>query len=69
MPLIPVPMIVRLGAQPFATASSYKLATYANGDFAGVNLYTTISPTFKLQDDLRGGRGKPRRAGNEELGL
>jgi hypothetical protein len=48
-PLIPVPMIVRLGAQPFATAASYKLATYANGDFAGLNLYTTISPTFKLQ--------------------
>jgi len=49
MPLIPVPMIVRLGAQPFATAASYKLATYANGDFPGVNLYTTFSPTFKLQ--------------------
>ena len=49
MPLIPVPMIARLGAQPFATAASYKLATYANGDFSGVNLYTTISPTFKLQ--------------------
>ena len=48
-PLIPLPMIVRLGAQPFATAASYKLATYANGDFSGVNLYTTISPTFKLQ--------------------
>jgi len=48
-PLIPVPMIVRLGAQPFATASSYKLATYANGDFAGVNLYTTLGPTLKLQ--------------------
>jgi len=49
MPLVPVPMIVRLGAQPFATAASYKLATYANGDFPGVNLYTSISPTFKLQ--------------------
>ena len=48
-PLLPVPMIVRLGAQPFATAAAYKLATYANGDFAGVNLYTTFSPTFKLQ--------------------
>ena len=48
-PLLPVPMIVRLGAQPFATAASYKLATYANGDFPGVNLYTTISPTFRLQ--------------------
>jgi len=48
-PLLPVPMIVRLGAQPFATAASYKLAPYANGDFPGVNLYTTFSPTFKLQ--------------------
>jgi hypothetical protein len=49
MPLIPFSTLVRLGAQPFATAASYKLATYANGDFAGVNLYTTFSPTFKLQ--------------------
>ena len=49
MPLVPVPMIARLGAQPFGTAATYKLATYANGDFAGLNLYTTISPTFKMQ--------------------
>jgi len=49
MPLIPFATIVRLGAQPFATAANYKLATYANGDFAGVNLYTTFSPTFKMQ--------------------
>jgi len=48
-PLIPVPTIVRLGAQPFATAASYKLATYANGDFAGVNLYSTITPGLKIQ--------------------
>ena len=48
-PLIPVPTIVRLGAQPFATAASYKLATYANGDFPGVNILSTISPTFKFQ--------------------
>jgi hypothetical protein len=48
-PLIPVPTIVRLGAQPFATAASYKLAPYANGDFAGVNLYTSFTPTFKAQ--------------------
>jgi len=46
---VPFSSIVRLGAQPFATAASYKLATYANGDFAGVNLYTTFSPNFKLQ--------------------
>jgi len=49
MPLVPIPIIVRLGGQPFATAAAYKLATYANGDFAGVNLYATISPTFKTQ--------------------
>jgi hypothetical protein len=49
MPLVPFPTIVRLGAQPFATAANYKLAVYANGDFPGVNLYTTFSPNFKLQ--------------------
>jgi hypothetical protein len=49
LPLIPFSTIVRLGAQPFATAATYKLATYANGDFPGVNLYTTFSPTFKFQ--------------------
>src|SRR6266478_2037255 len=49
LPLVPIPIIARLGAQPFATAANYKLATYANGDFAGVNLYATISPTFKTQ--------------------
>ncbi len=48
-PLIPVPTIVRLGAQPFGTAANYKLAAYANGDFAGANLYSTISPTLKFQ--------------------
>ena len=49
LPLVPFATIVRLGGQPFATAANYKLATYANGDFPGVNLYTTFSPTFKLQ--------------------
>src|SRR5499427_2056754 len=49
MPLVPIPIIARLGAQPFATAASYKLATYANGDFPGINLYATFSPTFKTQ--------------------
>jgi hypothetical protein len=49
LPLVPIPIIARLGAQPFATAASYKLATYAAGDFAGINLYATISPTFKTQ--------------------
>jgi hypothetical protein len=49
LPLVPFSTIARLGAQPFATAANYKLATYANGDFPGVNLYTTFSPTFKFQ--------------------
>src|SRR5262249_25845318 len=48
LPYIPYPTIARLGAQPFAAAASYKLAAYANGDFAGVNLVTTISRKFKL---------------------
>src|SRR5499427_4273453 len=49
MPLVPIPVIVRLGAQPFATAASYKVGTYATGDFAGVNVYATHSPTLKGQ--------------------
>ena len=49
LPLLPIPIIARLGAQPFATAANYKLATYATGDFAGVNLYATFTPTFRVQ--------------------
>src|SRR5215467_8046344 len=49
MPLVPFSSIVRLGGQPFATAASFKLAPYANGDFAGVNLYTTFTPTVRAQ--------------------
>jgi hypothetical protein len=49
LPLVPIPIIARLGAQPFATAATYKVGTYATGDFAGVNLYATASPTFKAQ--------------------
>jgi hypothetical protein len=47
-PLIPVPTVVRLGAQPFGGAASYKLATYANGDFPGVNVVATLTPNVKL---------------------
>jgi hypothetical protein len=49
LPLVPFATIVRLGAQPLATAATFKLATYAQGDFAGVNLYSTFGPTYKLQ--------------------
>ena len=48
VPYIPYPTIARLGAQPFGADASYKLAAYANGDFAGVNLSTTISRNVKL---------------------
>ena len=48
MPWIPVPTTVRLGAQPFGAAANYKLATYATGDFAGVNIVSQISPNVKL---------------------
>jgi hypothetical protein len=49
LPLVPFPIVARLGAQPFATAATYKLAAYANGDFAGVNLYATFTPTVRTQ--------------------
>jgi hypothetical protein len=48
MPLIPVPTTVRLGAQPFGAAANYKLAAYATGDFAGVNIVSQIAPNVKL---------------------
>src|SRR5262245_11818926 len=48
VPYIPYPTVVRLGAQPFGAAATYKLATYANGDFAGVNLQTTFTPNVKM---------------------
>ena len=49
LPLVPIPIVARLGAQPFATAANYKLGVYANGDFAGVNLYATVTPAFRTQ--------------------
>jgi hypothetical protein len=39
---------VRLGAQPFGSAATYKLAAYANGDFAGVNWVTRFGPAAAL---------------------
>jgi hypothetical protein len=48
LPLIPVPTTVRLGAQPFGAAANYKLAAYATGDFAGVNIVSQITPNVKL---------------------
>jgi hypothetical protein len=48
LPLIPVPTVARLGGQPFGAAANYKLATYANGDFGGVNIVSTITPNVKV---------------------
>ena len=48
MPLIPVPTTVRLGAQPFGAASSYKLCVYTCSDFPGVNITSQITPNVKL---------------------
>jgi hypothetical protein len=48
VPLIPVPTVARIGAQPFGGASNYKFAVYANGDYAGLNVVSTITPNIKL---------------------
>lgn len=48
VPLIPVPTVARVGAQPFGGAANYKLATYATGDFAGLNVVSTITPNIKV---------------------
>jgi hypothetical protein len=48
LPLIPVPTTIRLGAQPFGSAASYKLAAYATGDFPGINVVSQVTPNVKL---------------------
>jgi hypothetical protein len=61
---------VRLGAQPFGTAATYKLAVYANGDFPGVNWVTNFGPNARLnftvvhvEEQLTGKRDFPAVAG------
>src|SRR3989454_1138842 len=60
---IPLPTTARLGAQPFSTLATDKLAVYANGDFPGVALIFDITPAAKLnltyvqvEESLTGGR-------------
>lgn len=62
MPFIPVETRARAGAQPFGDLTSYKVASYASGDFAGVSTVTTVAPHLKtnlafviLEDQLAGG--------------
>jgi hypothetical protein len=61
MPFIPILTVARLGGQPFGTIANYKVY-YANGDFAGVDLYSTFTPDIKnqfawvdVEDQLAGG--------------
>src|SRR3989442_95483 len=61
LPFIPILTVARAGGQPFATIANYK-PTYANGDFAGLDLYTTFTPEIKnhlawvdVEDQLAGG--------------
>jgi hypothetical protein len=48
VPLIPWATTMTVGAMPFGSAATYKLAAYANGDFAGVKLVSTVTPNLKL---------------------
>src|SRR5438094_5155393 len=61
LPFIPVLTVARAGGQPFGTIANYKVY-YANGDFAGLDLYTTFAPEIKnhlawvdVEDTLAGG--------------
>src|SRR5215831_16918805 len=47
LPFIPVETMARAGGQPFDTLATYKLATFANGDFPGVSAITTLTPNIK----------------------
>src|SRR4029450_10738294 len=67
LPFIPVETMARAGGQPFDTLAQYKLAQYANGDFAGISAITTFTPNIRsnlawviIEDQLAGSnRGVP----------
>jgi hypothetical protein len=67
LPFIPVETMARAGGQPYGTLASYKLAPYANGDFAGISAITTVLPNLKTdlayvvaEDEVAGAnRGNP----------
>jgi len=61
LPFIPILTVARAGGQPFGTIANYKVY-YANGDFAGLDLYSTFTPDIKnhlayviVEDQLAGG--------------
>jgi hypothetical protein len=67
LPFIPVETMARAGGQPFDALAQYKLAQYANGDFAGISAITRVTPQFRtnlawviVEDELAGAnRGNP----------
>jgi hypothetical protein len=65
LPFIPILTVARAGGQPFGTIANYKVY-YANGDFAGLDLYSTFTPDIKnhfayviVEDQLAGGNRLP----------
>src|SRR5262245_31157031 len=61
LPFIPFLTVARAGGQPFGTIANYKVY-YGNGDFAGLDLYSTFTPDIKnhfafvvVEDQLAGG--------------
>src|SRR5262249_11981674 len=68
LPFIPVETMARAGGQPFDTLAQYKLAQFANGDFAGISAITAFTQNIKtnlawviIEDQLAGAnRGLPQ---------
>jgi hypothetical protein len=61
LPFIPFLTVARAGGQPFGTIGNYKVY-YANGDFAGLDFYSTFTPDIKnhlayvmVEDQIAGG--------------
>jgi hypothetical protein len=61
LPFIPVETMARAGGQPFANLATYKLATFAASDFAGLSTITTFLPNLRsnltwviVEDQLAG---------------
>lgn len=67
LPFIPVATVARAGGQPFGSLATYKLATYAASDFAGLSTVTSFAPNIRLnfgyviaEDQVAGAnRGNP----------
>ena len=47
LPFIPVETMARAGGQPFGNLATYKLATFAASDFAGISTVTTFAPNIR----------------------